>query len=108
MRAVLPGMRERGAGTLLLAAGASSVRNPGGGSGSTGIAAAALRNYTMALGAGLAGTGIDVAHIAIGVFTGGSPGNDAGSIATRYRDAHVKRDQAEIIHAGPGSLWNAA
>ncbi|MFD7407370.1 SDR family oxidoreductase [Streptomyces sp. NPDC059866] len=99
---VLPGMRERGSGTLLFSTGASSVHPVGGSFGSIGVAAAALRNYAMALNIDLAGQNIHAAHIAIGVFIGTGPGTEPATIAEHYWDAHTKRDRPEIVHSAPG------
>ncbi|GAA3820941.1 SDR family oxidoreductase [Streptomyces phyllanthi] len=102
---VLPGMLRRGSGTLLLSTGASSVRPLGGTFGSIGIAAAALRNYALALNVDLAEHGVHATHVAIGVMIGSGPGTEAATIAEHYWQAHTKRDQAEIVHAMPGGPW---
>lgn len=102
VRQVLPGMLERGSGTLLFSTGASSVRPGGGAFGSIGVASAALRNYAMALNADLAERGIHAAHVAIGVWIGSGPGTEPETIAEHYWDAHTKRDRPEIIHTAPG------
>ncbi|UIX29139.1 SDR family NAD(P)-dependent oxidoreductase [Streptomyces sp. GQFP] len=105
VRQVLPAMLERGTGTLLFSTGASSVRPLGGPFGATGVAAAALRNYAMALGADLAERGVHSAHVAIGVFIGTGPGTEAETIAEHYWDAYTKRDRPEIVHTVPGGIW---
>ncbi|MFF5010522.1 SDR family oxidoreductase [Streptomyces phaeochromogenes] len=105
VRQVLPAMLERGSGTLLFSTGASSVRPLGGAFGATGIAAAALRNYAMALNIDLAERGVHAAHVAIGVFIGSGPGTEPETIAEHYWDAHTKRDLPEIVHAVPGGVW---
>jgi NAD(P)-dependent dehydrogenase (short-subunit alcohol dehydrogenase family) len=99
---VLPGMLERGSGTLLFSTGGSSVQPRGGPYGSIGIAAASLRNYAMTLNVELADRGIHAAHVAISVFRIGSgPGTEPDLIAEHYWTAHTKRDTWEII-ALPG------
>lgn len=97
-------MLERGSGTLLFSTGASSVRPSGGPFGSIGVAAAALRNYAMALGIDLAERGVHAAHVAIGVFIGSGPGTEPETIAEHYWNAYTKRDQAEIVHTVPGGI----
>jgi NAD(P)-dependent dehydrogenase (short-subunit alcohol dehydrogenase family) len=105
VRQVLPAMLERGSGTLLFSTGASSVRPLGGAFGATGIAAAALRNYAMALNTDLAERGVHAAHIAIGVLIGTGPGTEPETIAEHYWDAYTKRELPEIIHTTPGGVW---
>ncbi|MCC9705571.1 SDR family NAD(P)-dependent oxidoreductase [Streptomyces sp. MNU76] len=105
VRQVLPAMLERGSGTLLFSTGASSIRPLGGAFGSVGVAAAALRNYAMALGIDLAEHGVHAAHVAIGVFIGSGPGTEPETIAEHYWNAYTKRDQAEIVHTVPGGIW---
>lgn len=102
---VLPAMLEHGTGTLLFSTGASSVRPLGGTFGTIGVAAAALRNYAIALNADLTERGVHAAHVAIGVFIGTGPGTEAETIAEHYWDAHTKRDQPEIVHTVPGGAW---
>ncbi|OXM71951.1 MULTISPECIES: SDR family NAD(P)-dependent oxidoreductase [Amycolatopsis] len=64
-RLLLPGMLERGSGTLLYGFG-SSAKNPEPMLAGAGAAQAALRNYVLALHADLAGTGVSAAAITIG------------------------------------------
>ncbi|OLT19500.1 short-chain dehydrogenase [Pseudonocardia sp. CNS-139] len=63
--AVLPGMRERGAGTLFFAGGLSGLR-PMPMLGSLAPASAALRMYVLTLNAALDGTGVYAATLTIG------------------------------------------
>lgn len=86
---VLPGMLERGSGTLLFSTGGSSVQPRGGAFASIGIAAASLRNYAMTLNVELAERGIHAAHVAISVFIGSGPGTEADTIAEHYWTAHT-------------------
>ena len=99
---VLPGMLERGSGTLLFSTGGSSVQPRGGSFATIGIAAASLRNYAMTLNVELAERGIHAAHVAISVFIGSGPGTEADTIAEHYWTTHTKRDKPEIVHALPG------
>ena len=100
-QAVLPAMREAGAGTLLYTTGGGSV-DPIPMLGNINAAHAALRNWVLNLHKELAGTGIQAAHVAIGVWIGdsgpaGAPAATAGEIAPLYWDLHVQRDQAERV-----------
>ncbi|GAB3753123.1 SDR family NAD(P)-dependent oxidoreductase [Microlunatus parietis] len=70
--AVLPGMIERGRGTILLPTGLSAVR-PMPELGNVALAAAALRNYAATLHAALADRGVYAGSIVIG---GGVRGGD--------------------------------
>ncbi|HWG28320.1 SDR family NAD(P)-dependent oxidoreductase [Actinospica sp.] len=103
-RAVLPAMREAGTGTLLYTTGAGSV-SPITMFGNINAAAAALRNWVINLHGELAGTGIQAAHVAIGVWIGthgpeGAPTATADQIAPTYWDLHTHRDQAETVFTG--------
>ncbi|CAM5513446.1 SDR family NAD(P)-dependent oxidoreductase OS=Streptomyces tendae OX=1932 GN=GUR47_06945 PE=4 SV=1 [Streptomyces tendae] len=100
-RAVLPAMREAGAGTLLYTNGAGSV-DPTPMLGNLNAAQAALRNWVLSLHKELAGTGVQAAHVAIGVWigTGGPPGVPAASaeeVAPLYWDLHTQRDEVERV-----------
>jgi NAD(P)-dependent dehydrogenase (short-subunit alcohol dehydrogenase family) len=103
-RAVLPAMRSAGAGTLLYTTGAGSV-SPIPMFGNINAAAAALRNWAINLHGELTGTGIQAAHVAIGVWIGdhgpqGAPTATADQIAPVYWDLHVHREQAESVFTG--------
>jgi NAD(P)-dependent dehydrogenase (short-subunit alcohol dehydrogenase family) len=103
-RAVLPAMREAGTGTLLYTTGAGSV-SPIPMFGNINAAAAALRNWVINLHGELAGTGIQAAHVAIGVWIGthgpeGAPTATADQIAPVYWDLHTHRDEAERVFTG--------
>jgi NAD(P)-dependent dehydrogenase (short-subunit alcohol dehydrogenase family) len=100
-RAVLPGMRAAGAGTLLYTTGAGSV-DPSPMLGNINAAAAALRNWVIGLHKELAGSGIQAAHVAIGVWIGthgpaDAPTATAEQIAPVYWDLHTNRDDAERV-----------
>jgi NAD(P)-dependent dehydrogenase (short-subunit alcohol dehydrogenase family) len=104
-RAVLPAMREAGGGTLLFTTGAGSV-DPVPMFGNVNAAAAALRNWVLNLHKELAGSGVQAAHVAIGVFIGadspvpGVPAAPAERIAPIYWDLHTSRDEAERVFTG--------
>ncbi|MGX5208088.1 SDR family NAD(P)-dependent oxidoreductase [Streptomyces violaceus] len=103
-RAVLPAMREAGAGTLLYTTGAGSIW-PDPRVANVNAAAAALRNWVMNLHKELAdaGTGIQAAHVGIDSSIGISviPGVEAArpeQITPLYWDLHTtKRHQAELV-----------
>ncbi|MGW0369665.1 SDR family NAD(P)-dependent oxidoreductase [Streptomyces coeruleorubidus] len=104
-QAVLPAMREAGAGTLLYTTGAGSV-SPVPRAAHAGAAAAALRNWAMNLHKELAGSGIQAAHVALDVTIGmssfyGRPTVTADQISPLYWDLHTThRDEAERIFRG--------
>ncbi|MET8776914.1 SDR family oxidoreductase [Nocardia sp. NPDC004654] len=100
-QAVLPAMREAGAGTLLFTNGGGSI-DPQPMLGNINAAQAALRNWVLNLHKELAGTGIHAAHVGIGVWIGaggppGAPTAEAENIAPLYWDLHTQRDQAERV-----------
>jgi NADP-dependent 3-hydroxy acid dehydrogenase YdfG len=99
--AVLPAMRQAGAGTLLYTTGAGSV-DPVPQIGNVNSAAAALRNWAINLNKELAGTGVYAAHVAIGVNINvsaipGFPTAPAEDIAAVYWELHNQRQAAEHI-----------
>lgn len=97
-RQVLPGMIERGTGTLLFTTGASSV-SPNPVMGNVGIAGAALRNWALNLHQVLDGTGVFVAHVPLNVWIGkGGPDTQPDAIADLYWDLHTKRDEGEHLY----------
>jgi NAD(P)-dependent dehydrogenase (short-subunit alcohol dehydrogenase family) len=101
-KAVLPAMREAGAGTLLYTTGAGSI-DPVPQVGNVNAAAAALRNWAVNLHKELDGTGIQAAHVGIDVSIGmsvvpGFPTAKPEQIAPVYWDLHTtRRDQAELV-----------
>jgi len=99
--AVLPAMREAGAGTLLYTTGAGSI-DPVTQLGNVNSAAAALRNWAINLNKELAGTGIYAAHMAIDVSINvpaipGFPTAPAEDIAAGYWELHSRREDAEHV-----------
>lgn len=103
-RAVLPAMREAGAGTLLYTTGAGSI-DPVPQVGNVNAAAAALRNWVLNLHKELDGTGVQAAHVGIDVAIGSSdavipgfPTAPAEQISPVYWDLHTTdRDKAERV-----------
>ncbi|MGR6917946.1 SDR family NAD(P)-dependent oxidoreductase [[Actinomadura] parvosata] len=100
-QAVLPAMRAAGTGTLLYTNGGGSV-DPHPMLGNVNAAQAALRNWVLNLHKELAGTGIQAAHVAIGVWIGagappGAPTATAEEIAPLYWDLHTQRDDVERV-----------
>lgn len=100
-KAVLPAMREAGAGTLLFTTGGGSV-DPVPMFGNVNPAQAALRNWVINLDKELAGSGVHAAHVAINVWIGGggpdgSPTATAEQIAPLYWDLHENRDRSEAV-----------
>ncbi|MFI8895743.1 SDR family NAD(P)-dependent oxidoreductase [Streptomyces paradoxus] len=101
-RAVLPAMRDVGAGTLLFTTGAGSI-DPVPQVGNVNAAAAALRNWVVNLHKELEGTGVQAAHVGIDVSIGtsvipGFPTAEAEEISPVYWELHTaRRDQAELV-----------
>ncbi|WP_410611152.1 SDR family NAD(P)-dependent oxidoreductase [Amycolatopsis sp. lyj-109] len=104
-RAVLPAMREAGAGTLLYTTGAGSI-DPVPQVGNVNAAAAALRNWVINLHKELDGTGVQAAHVGIDVAIGsnadavvaGFPTAPAEQISPVYWELHTTdRDKAERV-----------
>ncbi|HEX6389538.1 MAG TPA: SDR family NAD(P)-dependent oxidoreductase [Solirubrobacteraceae bacterium] len=96
VNAVLPGMRSRGSGALLITTGASSV-TPIAMMGAIGPAMAALRNYAITLHQALAHEGVYAAHVAIDLrITPGAGEADPDALAERYFELYEQRDRAEI------------
>jgi NAD(P)-dependent dehydrogenase (short-subunit alcohol dehydrogenase family) len=102
-RAVLPAMLAAGTGTLLFTTGGSSV-TPAPVFVSAGMAGAALRKWALTLNGTLAGRGVYVGHVAIGVWIAGTPGAPEGAplkepdeIARLYWDLHTDREPAEHL-----------
>ncbi|WP_405639534.1 SDR family NAD(P)-dependent oxidoreductase [Streptomyces sp. NBC_00019] len=100
-QAVLPAMREAGAGTLLFTTGGGSV-DPVPMLGNVNAAGAALRNWVINLGKELSGSGVHAAHVAISVWIGdggpeGFPTATPEQIAPLYWDLHESRDRSEAV-----------
>lgn len=101
--AVLPAMRERGSGTVLITTGAGSI-DPRPMLGNVNAAAAALRNWTIGLHKELADSGVYAAHVGIGVsidtaVVPGVPVAPAAEIAESYWTLHTERRLPEFVFA---------
>jgi NAD(P)-dependent dehydrogenase (short-subunit alcohol dehydrogenase family) len=101
-RQVLPGMLERGSGTLLYTTGGSSVdpltAPPE--FATVAVGSAALRAWVLKLHQATAGTGVYAAHVPLFVWIGaGGPETQADTIAQHYWDLYTKRDGAEHAYA---------
>jgi NADP-dependent 3-hydroxy acid dehydrogenase YdfG len=100
-RAVLPAMREAGAGTLLFTTGGGSL-DPVPMLGNINAAQAALRNWVLNLNKELTGSGVYAAHVAINVWIGGggpegSPTATPEQIAPLYWDLHERSERPEAV-----------
>ncbi|WP_158852564.1 SDR family NAD(P)-dependent oxidoreductase [Saccharothrix deserti] len=100
-QAVLPAMREAGAGTPLFTTGGGSV-DPVPMFGNVNAAGAALRNWVINLNKELTGSGVYAAHMAINVWIGrggpeGIPTATPEQIAPLYWDLHENRDRSEAV-----------
>ncbi|MDQ4113333.1 MAG: SDR family oxidoreductase [Actinomycetota bacterium] len=102
-QALLPAMREAGAGTIIVTTGAGSI-DPSPMLGNITPAGAAVRNWALSLHRDLAGTGIQVGHAAIGVWIGqdgrdGVPAATPDQIAPMYWELHTDHSLAEKVFA---------
>lgn len=99
-QAVLPGMQERGSGTLLFTTGAGSV-TPSPRFAAANAGGAALRNWALNLHRELEGTGVYAAHVPIAVMIDavipGYPSAPAAEIAAHYWRMYTDRDAAEYM-----------
>ncbi|MEU7040736.1 SDR family NAD(P)-dependent oxidoreductase [Streptomyces varsoviensis] len=96
---VLPGMLERGSGTIIATTGAGSgpmiipqVANAQ-------IATAGLRNWLLNLNASVAQRGVYVAHVALAAAIGqGRPNSEPDVIADAYWQLHQQRTEPELFY----------
>lgn len=99
---VLPGMVERGSGTILYTTGGSSM-DPLAGSAeftATAIGSGALRTYALKLHQATTGTGVYIAHVPIFAWIGtGGPETQPDTIAQHYWSLYNARDGAEHPYA---------
>jgi NAD(P)-dependent dehydrogenase (short-subunit alcohol dehydrogenase family) len=99
VRHVLPSMLARGAGTILLTTGASSVHPHLGATmfANATLAMGALRNWALALHEAVAPRGVQVGHVAIGALIGQQKGATPEAIAPLYWELHTNRDLIEKV-----------
>jgi NAD(P)-dependent dehydrogenase (short-subunit alcohol dehydrogenase family) len=92
---VLPAMRARGAGTILVTGGGAALR-PWAAAVGLGMSKAAVRNLALALHADLRDTGVRAGTVTI-TGTVGSPGYDPTDIADRFWAWHTaEQPEAEV------------
>ncbi|WP_103962462.1 SDR family NAD(P)-dependent oxidoreductase [Nonomuraea solani] len=93
--AVLPGMRKEGNGALLFTTGASAIL-PMAVLGNAAIAQAGLRHWATSIQGDLAGEGVYVGHVSVGlpIVPGGGEG-DPDAIAERWYQLAQARDTFE-------------
>ncbi|KPC63296.1 short-chain dehydrogenase [Streptomyces chattanoogensis] len=101
---VLPDMRARGAGTLLLTTGVSSTV-PAPFLANVGMAMAGLRNWAHALHTELEPEGVHVGTVTIasGIVPGGGE-TDPDAIGARYYRMYERRDRAEEVIGDVGAF----
>lgn len=94
--ALVPGMRERGRGTILFTTGSASL-NPSADRAASGVATTAAAAYYAMLHDALAPEGIHVAHTAIVGAVGEHEKHQPAAVAEHLWQRHVARDQASSI-----------
>jgi NAD(P)-dependent dehydrogenase (short-subunit alcohol dehydrogenase family) len=96
---VLPGMLERGSGTVIATSGAGSGPMTVPFVSSVNVANAGLRNWILALHESVADRGIHVAHLALGAAIGnGRPKSHPDVIADAYWRLHAERSVSELFY----------
>jgi NADP-dependent 3-hydroxy acid dehydrogenase YdfG len=95
---VLPGMLERGTGTVLVTSGAGSGPIIAPHVANVQIATGGMRNWILNLHAALSGTGVYAAHVAIAAFIGqGGRDSQPQTLADGYWRLHTERTDAELL-----------
>ncbi|MFF0537236.1 SDR family NAD(P)-dependent oxidoreductase [Streptomyces coelicoflavus] len=95
---VLPGMLERGTGTILVSSGAGSGPVIAPHVANVQIATGGMRNWILNLHAALSGTGVYAAHVAIAAYIGqGGHDSQPQTIADAYWRLHTGRTEAELV-----------
>ena len=100
VRSVLPGMRERGKGTILFTGGGLAVR-PLPNYGALAVGKAAQRSLAQTLALELKGTGVYVGTVLIAGYVQGGTAFDADRIAEEFWRLHTERPaKSEMIFRG--------
>lgn len=100
VQAVLPQMRRRRNGTILVTTGVSAGPTLYPQYGSVATASAALRNWVLNLNEALFAEGVYVAHISIAAWIGrGGPDSDPDRIAEQYWILYRERTERELFWA---------
>lgn len=95
---VLPGMLQRGRGTVLVTSGAGSGPIIAPHVANVQIATGGMRNWILNLHAALSGTGVYAAHVAIAAFIGqGGHDSQPQTLAEAYWRLHTERAEAELL-----------
>lgn len=95
---VLPGMLDRGTGTVLVTSGAGSGPMIAPQVANVQIATGGMRNWILNLHAALSGTGVYAAHVAIAAFIGqGGHDSQPRTLADAYWRLHTERAEAELL-----------
>ena len=106
VRRLLPGMLERGSGTLLISQGTSG-RHPIPMLGNMGTAMAGMRQYVLALNTALAGTGVYAGLLSIG---GGIVGSEVHAVLNNASADVPQVGEPEVALVEPadlaGLLWD--
>lgn len=100
---VLPGMLRRGSGTVIATSGLGPLV-PAVADAHT--AAAALRQWLLALHASVGDWGVHVAHVSLNAFIGqGRPGSEPDVIAETYWRIHVERTGPDVTYQDLPEDW---
>ena len=100
---VLPGMLDRGSGTVIATSGVGPVV-PAVADAHT--AAAALRQWLLALHASVRDRGVHVAHVSLAAFIGqGRPGSEPDVIAETHWRVHAERAGPDVTYEDLPEDW---
>jgi NAD(P)-dependent dehydrogenase (short-subunit alcohol dehydrogenase family) len=106
---VLPRMRQRRSGTILVTTGSGSGRTIVPEVANVQVATGGLRNWVLNLHAALRGEDVYVAHVAIDVPIGaGFLRAEPDTIANAYWDLYQQRDTPELFYEGRPDDWDVA
>ena len=100
---VLPGMLDRGSGTVIATSGLGPVVPAVADAHS---AAAALRQWLLALHASVGDRGVHVAHVSLNAFIGqGRPGSEPDVIAETHWRIHAERSGPDVTYQDLPEDW---